>query len=175
MILEKNWIQGGWDIVIQQRWILGFKHVLWFINFLMFFLKRERGIHLPKGGHKHPRKPSNYTLSWSRVLDGRCCAVSVGLNLVPGAAWKRKKWWMPSDLALTLGNHICCLGIVAAATPTKLSNQTSSKQPRLRSLKIWKNTWSWWNLLYSQLSLKGHFLLTNWATRQTPMKNALSA
>ena len=130
----------------------------------MFFLKRERGIHLPKGVHKHPRKPSNYTLSRSRVLDGRYCAVSMGLNLVSVSTWKCKKLSMPSHLALALGNHFCCLGIVAAATPTKLPNQTSSKLPRLLSLKIWKYTWSWWGHFYSQLSFKGHLSKTESST-----------
>ena len=117
----------------------------------------QRGVTRTLGG------PLTTPLSQSRLLlDDRYFAPSVGHNLVSVWAWKCKKGWMPSHLALTLSNHICCLGMVAAATPTKLPNKTSSKQPRLLLLKIWKYTWSWWNHLYSQLSLKGHLSKTSW-------------
>ena len=130
--------------------------------FYCSFWKEKEGYFSQRGVTSILGSPLTTPLWQSRVLDGRYCAVSVGLNLVSVLAWKCKRWWMPSHLALTLGNHICCLGIEAAATLTKLPNQTSNKQPRLLLLKIWKYTWSWWNQLHSQLSLKGHPSKTSW-------------
>ena len=171
-------------------WILACTLVQQFSNVLSE--KRKRDTYSQRGVTSTLESPLTSPLSKSRLLlDGRYCVLSIGLNLVSVSTLKCKNWSIPGHLALVLGNHICCLGIVAAATPTKLPNQTSRKQPRLLFIEnIELHLVMSWNHLYSQLSLKGHlskpkvqlhdgtWLVTPFcwliATRQTPMENAHS-